>query len=257
MTSYVDDDFYNLKYNLYEILNVDENAENSIIKKNYIKLIKNYHPDRNSEIEEDIYQHIIIANQILLNNNLRIKYNEYIHNKNNNFIELKNDFIKNSDKTNMNGDTFEVKLQELNKIHGYNEDINKESTIDKFIKFKSTRNKDIIIKNNDDLKKNNFNDHFINYKLNNNSLIDHILEYNDNPVELSTHVIGENYINLYDLNKLYIEDSVTSSNFSSLDRAFTLQPENMSQNKNFNLSIEDKLKLYKEDTLKINIKNSQ
>ena len=252
MTSYVDIDFYNLKYNLYEILNINEQADNYIIKKNYIKLIKNYHPDRNSELEEDIYQHIILDNNILLNKNLRAKYDEYIYNKNNNFIDLKNDFNKNINLIKNNkDDSFELKLNELNKIHGYNENINDESIIEKFIKIKSNRDKDIIIEKNIELKQNNFNDQFLNYKNNNNNnnkLIDHILEY-DNLSDLSINVIGENFINLNDIDKLYIEDSIICCNFSSLDKAFKLQPENMDLNNKFNLNIDDKIKLYKKDNI--------
>ena len=77
----IDIDFTDIKYNLYEILNVNEDADDNIIKKNYIKLIKHYHPDRNSTLEEDIYQHIFLANKILLNKNLRIKYDYYINYK--------------------------------------------------------------------------------------------------------------------------------------------------------------------------------
>jgi curved DNA-binding protein CbpA len=254
MTSCIDIDFFNLKYNLYEILNINENAENNIIKKNYIKLIKNYHPDRNSELEEDIYQHIILANNILLNKNLRAKYDEYIYNKNNNFIDLKNDFNKNINSIKNKSDTsFEMKLNELNKIHGYDENINNDSIIEKFIKFKSNRNEDVIIERNSELKKNNFNDKFLNYKNTNSKLIDHILEYDDNLSDLSIHVIGENFINLNDIDKLYIEDSVICSNFSSLDKAFKLQPENIDLNKNFNLSIDEKIKLYKNDNNYSNI----
>uniref|UniRef100_A0A6C0EE41 J domain-containing protein n=1 Tax=viral metagenome TaxID=1070528 RepID=A0A6C0EE41_9ZZZZ len=254
MTSCIDIDFFNLKYNLYEILNINENAENNIIKKNYIKLIKNYHPDRNSELEEDIYQHIILANNILLNKNLRAKYDEYIYNKNNNFIDLKNDFNKNINSIKNKSDkSFEMKLNELNKIHGYDENINNDSIIEKFIKFKSNRNEDVIIERNSELKKNNFNDKFLNYKNTNSKLIDHILEYDDNLSDLSIHVIGKNFINLNDIDKLYIEDSVICSNFSSLDKAFKLQPENIDLNKNFNLSIDEKIKLYKNDNNYSNI----
>ena len=60
-------DFNTLKYNLYEILNVDINDDDKKIKKKFIHVIKNFHPDKNSELEEDIYYHIILANQILLN----------------------------------------------------------------------------------------------------------------------------------------------------------------------------------------------
>ena len=42
------------------------------------KIIKNFHPDKNSELEEDIYYHIILANQVLLNKESRKKYDNFI-----------------------------------------------------------------------------------------------------------------------------------------------------------------------------------
>ena len=74
---------------------------------------------------------------------------------------------------------------------------------------------------------------------------DMIVEYKGTPSELSTYVIGENYTNLNDLDKLYIEDSVQSSKFSSLDRAFMLQPQSQS---NLTVSTEDKMKAYQNQT---------
>jgi hypothetical protein len=73
-----------------------------------------------------------------------------------------------------------------------------------------------------------------------------IVEYKGAPQELSTYVIGEQYTSIGDLDKLYVEDSVQSSKFSSLDRAFMLQPalQTTTQNK----STEDKMKEYNNQT---------
>ena len=59
--SKIEIDFNNLKYNLYEILNVPPTSDESNIKKSFMKLVKNFHPDKNSELEEDIYYHIIYS----------------------------------------------------------------------------------------------------------------------------------------------------------------------------------------------------
>ena len=53
--SKIEVDFNNLNYNLYELLNVSEDATEQTIKKNFIKITKTFHPDKNSELEEDIY----------------------------------------------------------------------------------------------------------------------------------------------------------------------------------------------------------
>jgi DnaJ-class molecular chaperone len=65
--SKIEIDFNSLKYNLYEILNDARDDDDIKIKKSFMKLIKNFHPDKNSELEEEIYYHIIMSNQILLN----------------------------------------------------------------------------------------------------------------------------------------------------------------------------------------------
>jgi hypothetical protein len=48
----------------------------------------------NSELEEDIYYHIILANQILLNKESRKKYDEFINDTSDTFCELKDKFNK-------------------------------------------------------------------------------------------------------------------------------------------------------------------
>ena len=90
-----------------------------------------------------------------------------------------------------------------------------------------------------------FNNKFNNYKEEGGKFRDQIVEYNGNPAELSTYVVGENYTNLNDLDKLYLEDSVQSAKYSSLDRAFMLQPK--LQN-NSVISVDDRMKEYNSQT---------
>jgi len=215
--SKIEIDFNNLKYNLCEILNVPPTSDESKIKKSFMKLIKNFHPDKNSELEEDIYCHIILANQILLNKDSRKKYDNYLVDTADTFNELKSSFskIEKPSQTNADSTQFNNKINELNKRHGYNSDEKSENTMDKFNKIKN--NRDITIKQ--DVKNSNeLNSKFMDLSK------DQLVTYTGNPSELSTYVIGEQYTNLADLDKLYIEDSVQCSKFSSLDRAFTLQP---------------------------------
>ena len=47
--SKIEIDFNNLKYNLYELLNIQPDADTTKIKKNFMKVIKNFHPDKNSD----------------------------------------------------------------------------------------------------------------------------------------------------------------------------------------------------------------
>jgi curved DNA-binding protein CbpA len=240
--SKIEIDFNNLKYNLYELLNVNNDEDESKIKKNFMRIIKKFHPDKNSELEEDIYYHIILANQILLNKESRKKYDVYLQDKSEIFSELKESFnktIKNQPTTDkkQNISLFNNKVKELNEKHGYTENISG-SVIDKFDFIKENRTINIEKENIKNMEE--FNTKFNSYKVD-GKFKDQIIEYKDAPAELSTYVMGEQYTNLADIDKLYVDDSVQSSKYSSLDRAFTLQP-NIKHN---NTDIKEKMREYK------------
>jgi curved DNA-binding protein CbpA len=253
MSNKIEIDFNNLKYNLYEILNVPANAPETKIKKNFMKVIKNFHPDKNSEVEEEIYYHIILANQILLNKDSRKKYDEFINDSAETFHELKSSFNKSVEdikgyfpEKNMSQTQFNSKIQELNRKHGYDENLSGESVIDRFQKAKNKRdNTEIKIDKEDFRNMEEFNNKFNYHKTDSGKFKDQIIEYKGAPSELTTYTTGENYTNLQDLDKLYVEDTVQSSKYSSLDRAFMLQP---SVNYDANKTAEDKMKEYKNQT---------
>ena len=120
--SKIEIDFNSLKYNLYEILNVHRDVDDAKIKKSFMKLIKNFHPDKNSDLEEDIYYHIVTANQILSNKESRQKYDNYITQTAKTFQELKGGFDKttkdNFPKKEDSQKIFNNKKEELDKKHG-------------------------------------------------------------------------------------------------------------------------------------------
>jgi hypothetical protein len=68
------------------------------------------------------------------------------------------------------------------------------------------------------------------------------VEYNE-PSELTNYIAGELYTNIDDINKLYIEDSIESYKYTSLDKAFNTLP-NFSKIKISNKSNKDKIKEY-------------
>ena len=74
--------FQNLKYNLYEIIGVTRDDSEKKIKKNYLKLAKELHPDKNPDFNEEVWNHISIANTVLTNPQTREKYNEFLDQKN-------------------------------------------------------------------------------------------------------------------------------------------------------------------------------
>jgi DnaJ-class molecular chaperone len=210
--------FDQLMYNLYEILNVPQDAPKDIIKKNYIKLIKKFHPDKTSILEEEIYNHIILASQILLNNDQRKKYDKYLNQMKEGFNDLKQKF-KNKDSENKITNpttnpkkTFIEQMNELNIKHGYNKNIDDLNILEKYKEVSTNRNNEnkIILKKKVDKKKL--------FKVNEPRT--DIAEYKGNISELSTYIFGSFYTNIDDLDKLYIEDSILSSYFTSLDKAY-------------------------------------
>ena len=74
-------DFDDLKYNLYELLNIKNNASYRKIRKAYKKLIIQFHPDKASKLEEDIFHNISLAYQILKNEEVRMKYDDWLYSK--------------------------------------------------------------------------------------------------------------------------------------------------------------------------------
>ena len=122
--------FCNIKYNLYEILNVPQDCNENIIKKSYLKLIKKFHPDKNNKIEEEIYFHIIYANQILMNKELRNQYDDFIR-ETYDFNKLKTNFKENIDNEESKAASlisFNEKVNELNNKHGYNQNMEDRKT---------------------------------------------------------------------------------------------------------------------------------
>ena len=149
--------FDTIKYNLYELLNVQPDSDDKIIKKSFMRIIKQFHPDKNSELEEDIYYHIILANQILLNKESRKKYDAFLFNSASIFDELKSQFNKhnkdNAVSPNVAAHTkaldtsnFNNKIIELNNKHGFTQSLNNsEKVLDRYTKIKNAREVDIKI----------------------------------------------------------------------------------------------------------------
>ena len=54
-------DFNDLKYNLYELLNLNSNAKPKKIKKTYKRLMLKYHPDKCSDLEKEIFYNIVFC----------------------------------------------------------------------------------------------------------------------------------------------------------------------------------------------------
>ena len=237
--------FSTLKYNLYEILNVDPNTEPAKIKKVYLKIVKNFHPDKNNELEEEIYHHIILANKILSNPELKRSYDDYIFNISKLSHELKTEFKNNKldQPKKISESAFTELNNEMNKKHGYLDFANTDP-IKELNKIKMNRENIKIEK--DDIKSHAEFNGLFEYSKKNGKLKTQIIEYKEEQNnEISTYVSGgELYTSFSNIDKLYINDSIQTDKFSSLDRAFTLQPIMDLPIK----SIEDNIKEYNQQT---------
>ena len=84
--------FNDLEFNLYELLNLPIDCSINDVKKTFRKLIKQFHPDKITNIEEKLYYNITIANQILSNQESKDSYDKWLINSNLNHGSLKSNF---------------------------------------------------------------------------------------------------------------------------------------------------------------------
>jgi len=70
-----------MNLNFYNILNCNINDTQSVIKKNYYKLCKKYHPDKNNNKSSNRIKKINLAYEVLGDPDKRKKYNKYISKK--------------------------------------------------------------------------------------------------------------------------------------------------------------------------------
>lgn len=239
--------FETLKFNLYEILNVSKEAPESKIKKAFRNLILNFHPDKNSEAEEDIYQHIIIANQVLSNKESRKKYDNFLNNHELTHDELKKNFSKNKNNPKTKEEAlhlFENKIEELTKKHITDfEEIDTKINYEKMLK---AREIELNIPKEEIKDMHDFNNKFEN-KIINKGFADQIIPVNED-MRISTLNVNDNYTHLdVAFDNLYIDGGgISTSKYTSLDAAFKIQPIDL--NKKTQISIEDAINNYKKET---------
>lgn len=229
----VEINFDELKFNLYELLAVPQDASERKIKKAYRKLIIKFHPDKNNLIDEEIYNHITLANQVLTNTGLREKYDNWLKSFGQDNIghsDLKNNYEENlnSVKTHfpsMPGEaklSYNQKANTLNEKHGFNNDFDSVNTMTKYNQKKKELEDGVNIYQTIKNKK-EFNSTFNNYKVDDvNS--QEIIKSDGTIVEYNQQSIGNEYMSVRDYNLLYSEDAMQGNNYSSLDSAFKLQP---------------------------------
>jgi curved DNA-binding protein CbpA len=248
-TPVININFNDLKYNLYDILGLETNASNIQIKKNFKKLIVLLHPDKNPDSNDEILNHVVLGNQILSNEQTRKDYDLFLKNKtsNNTFTDLKADFnnqIKDIEacfpKKDDAKNTFNSKINELNKLHGFNEH-DSTNVLGQYENIKKKRNTQIVIPQEKITSNTDFNSKF-EIKKEASVLDEHIVCENNS---LSAYQPNDTLVSINDYSRLYVEDSVSTGSFTSLDMAFKLQKINTNFQNN---TIEQKMKDYKTQT---------
>jgi curved DNA-binding protein CbpA len=236
-------DFETLKFNLYDIIGVETDASESKIKKAFKNLILNFHPDKKNENEEDVYYHIITANQILGNKDNRKKYDTFLNKAQETHDELKNKYNKNIPLPENKDDAFKNftnKFKELEEKHLSKGNYNDKNDYEKILK---AREAEINIVNEDIKTNTEFNKKFED-KVNSGSfaITDQLVPVTEN-MSLSSYNISDNYTSLdVAFDNLYIAGGgISTSKFSSLDAAFKIQPPNKNYTKKENIkqSIDD------------------
>lgn len=261
--------FEELEFNLYQILNIQENASYDDIKKSYKKLILKYHPDKNNgdqtKHDDELYM-INMSYKVLKNDTNRNKYDNFLKNKrqNDNFshINARKDYQDYNKKPVTEEEKIEAKTEfyqqfnELNKKHGYLDDnliLDSRCANQRMNELKNSRsnfNVDYapIFDKGSNFNADTFNDKFNQFKDGDEDLNiygQEIIKSSGDAMPLAYQPVNgilTQYSPLTDssYNDLYVEDQgVTGNSFTSLDVAFSLKDSNY---KFDNKSIEERLK---------------
>ena len=243
--------FESLKYNLYDLLGLKKTDSIKRVKKRYRKLILEYHPDKTEDFDEDVFNHLTLANQILTNEQNRKKYDEYLVGPVDDFISMKQASHKNSKEIkympampNEKKKSYKDRVKEMNQKHGYVEDystLNSGEIMKKVNQKKNDRSK-LSIKYEDIRGKNDFNEKFSNRKKE-GKMDQQIINYKAGDLtSFQYNSSRQGYVGLENMDNLYLEgESLQTDRYSTLDRAFGLY-QNPDVKEEF--SLEEKMRKY-------------
>lgn len=235
--------FNSLEFNLYELLNLPTTCTSEEIKKKFRKLIKQFHPDKITKVEEKIYYSITIANHILGNETSRKKYDDWLLESHKSHSLLRNGFQEALTSVQQYfpntkeeaAARFEADALELSKRHGeYHEDSRKLHDI---YKEKERDRGKVNIMKEDFSSMDDFNNKFTERKKN-GIYCDKIVKQNTD-IQPFTFGNSSNYAELKDFHNVYKKDS-------QLEYAFKLMP--ASDDQFDNKTIEQRMNEYNNAT---------
>lgn len=217
---YIMDSFNDLEFNLYELLDLPVECSVEDVRKKFKKIIKKFHPDKISEVEEKLYYNITQAHHILGNINTKKKYDDWLLKSNMNHTSLKDNFSKDLEEIRKNlpknpkeaQESFNETSVKLAGRHGnYVEDNRSISSIYKE-KEQNRRNIPEIAKETFSNMK-EFNKKFSERKIN-GVYCDKLVKSENNIIPF-TFGINNNFTEIKNFDKIYIKDTM-------LEQAFTL-----------------------------------
>jgi len=232
--------FSELKHNLYEILNISQNASMQEIKKAYAHMIKNFHPDKSNVLDMELFHHITACKNILLDPVVREEYNNFLTQpKDLIHSDLKTQFKKDNVKPKkIEQQNFNSKMEELNKLHGYSNFIENKVNSMKY-------NPNVNIEKRNFKNTNEFNSSFEASKDTNSE--EQLIIWKEEPSSIVPYSEAT-CASLDNFEKLYVEDNVEDINFTSLNRAFLLHPNKQDKPidmRNLSELMDERMKVYK------------
>ena len=266
--------FNDLEFNLYEILNLPYNCTTNDIKYKFKKLVKKFHPDKITELEEKIYYYITLAHHILTNIKSRAYYDSWLLQTNNQKLEVDtvdtintvdtnhNNFNKEESINNYFPKTYleasksftESEKEFKKKFNLYDEDTRKFS--ERYIEKVDQLN------NIDNIKKENFknmkefNQNFSNKMKKGGEYYGQLLVYDKNNKIINHKEMNNSklkYKNINDIDKIFFDDTVIGTYYTSIDIAHKLQSNNEIQK---NGSFDNAINNYHNQTNSINKNNN-
>lgn len=241
--------FNELEFNLYDILNLPYNCTISDVRLKYKKLIKKFHPDKITKLEEKIYYYVTLAHHILSNVENRQKYDSWLKKSVVQQTDLKNQFKQEQENMKQyfppTQEDAQYKFVEQNRElwnrHHDNFTEDKDNFDTRYSRYMDNRGKMKEIEQEKFSNMEDFNTTFTRRKNIDGKYNDKLIKIN-NKDEIMPYMPNNsmNYVELKDFNKLYVNDTIIASYYASLDIAFKLQP-NIEDNRvknNINKSID-------------------
>jgi len=219
--------FEDIPYNLYELLAVSPKATKQEINKSFRSIIRKFHPDKINQKEEELYYYLVEANGILSDSKSRERYDLFLANKNSGSHNLgSNNFTASNVRNYFPSD----KKEAFNNFNEFSKNIIKQHGVirEKNLTSELSRknqefNTNIDIKSGNFKNMKQFNKQF-NKEKKNGDLSSSIMKYDNKIVPYEIEKKQNRYVDLENFNKLYLEDTIETQEYSSLNRAFMLHP---------------------------------